>query len=69
MTNFRAVDAEELVEQLAEITDVLNDADLSDEQERRADEAMREINGLLQGFDQPVTIRDRNETINVIVEK
>ncbi|TKX58934.1 hypothetical protein EXE44_05145 [Halorubrum sp. SS7] len=69
MTDLRAIDAEELVGQLSLISEVLEDADLSDEQEQRADDAMSEINGLIQGFDQPVTIRDRNDTINVIVEK
>lgn len=69
MSDYRAIDAEALRVQLSRLAGVIDDADVSDEQIADAEDAMSEINELIHGFDQPVEIRDRHDTIVVITDK
>ena len=69
MTDFRAIDADELHEQLSEAATILQNADLTDEQETELDQIFGDINGLCHRFNKPIEIRDRGDSFDIIVQQ
>lgn len=67
MTDYKAINANELVDQLHEITTTLEDADLTAQERETIEDAMSEINGIIHGFDSPISIRDRQDGFEVVV--
>jgi hypothetical protein len=67
MSEYVAVDRETLHEQLDELSDVLENVELTDEQAEKAEEAFSELNGIINGFDQPIHITDRSDGFEIIV--
>jgi len=58
MSDYRAIDADALAEELKTITDALSEESLSNDAEVAVDEALGNINSLIRSFDDPVELRD-----------
>ena len=69
MSEYRAIDTEALREQLGTIAQAINEGGIEREHEETIDAAFSEINSIINGFNQPIHIRDRNDSFEVIIEK
>ena len=67
MTQYKAVDIDKLFDQLSQISSVLEDADLTDENRQQAATAMSEINSIVHSIEKPIHIEDRAGTFEIVV--
>jgi len=67
MTDYTAVDRDELFNQLSKISDVLEDTELNDENRKKATTAFSEINGIVHQINKPIHIEDREDGFEIVV--
>ena len=67
MTDYTAIDRDELYEQLRHLSNVLEEVELSDEQSQTAENAFSEINGIVHKMNKPIHIEDRSDGFEIVV--
>jgi len=69
MTDYRTIDAEQLREELGGISDVLREAELSDDEVADVEQHMGNINGLIHSFNKLIQTEDRNGGFQVVISR
>lgn len=67
MTEYTTVDKDALFDEISELSDVLEETNLSDEHRKRASSALSQINSIVHSIEKPIHIEDRTDGFEIVV--
>lgn len=68
MTDYTAIDREQLIEHLSELSRHVSESSIDETYAERIDGELSEINSLIHSFDKPIQIEDRAGGYNIVVQ-